>query len=338
MHWDWARPRARTLVTCAVAAGAVLAGDRGLQLAAAAPAAPSASSLHPSAVTSSPRTASAVTASPSPSVSCAAQVFGRLTEAQRVGQLFLVGVTDDIAGPQTTAALQQYHFGSLLLYPTSEGITALAAATAHMQALGTANDGGVRMFIAANQEGGAGPAADRARFFRDAVRARPRARWSTATLRSAATQLGARAARRRGELRPGAGDGRGAGRHGRVERADRGAGQGVRLHAGGQRGARGGVHHRDGLGRGSDGGQALPRARPGDREHRLHRRTWSTTSPRRTIPTSESFRAAVGAGSAVRDGGPGHLHADRPHPAGGVLAHGDEAGAVGRGRASASAA
>ena len=64
-----------------------------------------------------------------------------LTEAQRVGQLFLVGVTDDIAGPQTTAALQQYHFGSLLLYPTSEGVTALAAATAHMQALGTANDG-----------------------------------------------------------------------------------------------------------------------------------------------------------------------------------------------------
>ena len=154
MHWDWALPRARALVTCAVAVGAALAVTAGCSSPAPAPSAkPSASSLSPSAVTSSP-SASPPSASPSPSVSCAAQVFGRLTEAQRVGQLFLVGVTDDIAGPLTTAALQQYHFGSLLLVPTSEGVTALAAATAHMQALGTANDGGVRMLIAANQEGG----------------------------------------------------------------------------------------------------------------------------------------------------------------------------------------
>ena len=184
MHWDWARPRARTLVTCAVAVGAALAVTAGCS-SPAAPAAPSASSLHPSAVTSSPGTASPSPASPSPSVSCAAQVFGRLTEAQRVGQLFLVGVTDDIAGPQTTAALQQYHFGSLLLYSTSEGVTALAAATAHMQSLGTANDGGVRMFIAANQEGGqvqqlTGPG------FSVMPSALTQGTWSTATLRSAA--------------------------------------------------------------------------------------------------------------------------------------------------------
>lgn len=183
MHWDWARPRARTLVTCAVAAGAALAVTAGCSSPAAP--APSASSLHPSAVTSSPGTASASPASPSPSVSCAAQVFGRLTEAQRVGQLFLVGVTDDIAGPQTTAALQQYHFGSLLLYSSSEGVTALAPATAHMQALGTANDGGVRMFIAANQEGGqvqqlTGPG------FSVMPSALTQGTWPTATLRSAA--------------------------------------------------------------------------------------------------------------------------------------------------------
>jgi beta-N-acetylhexosaminidase len=166
-------------VTCAVAVGAALAVTAGCS-SPAAPDRPSASSLHPSAVTSPPSTAS-----PSPSVSCAAQVFGRLTEAQRVGQLFLVGVTDDIAGPQTTAALQQYHFGSLLLYSTSEGVTALAAATAHMQSLGTANDGGVRMFIAANQEGGqvqqlTGPG------FSVMPSALTQGTWSTATLRSAA--------------------------------------------------------------------------------------------------------------------------------------------------------
>ena len=185
MHWDWARPRARTLVTCAIAAGAALAVTAGCSSPPAAPAAPSASSLHPLTVTSSPGTASTSPASPSPSVSCAAQVFGRLTEAQRVGQLFLVGVTDDIAGPQTTAALQQYHFGSLLLYSTSEGVTALAAATAHMQSLGTANDGGARMFIAANQEGGqvqqlTGPG------FSVMPAALTQGTWSTATLRSAA--------------------------------------------------------------------------------------------------------------------------------------------------------
>ena len=171
-------------MTCAVAVGAALAVTAGCS-SPAAPATPSASSLHPSAVTSSPSTASPSPASPSPTVSCAAQVFGRLTEAQRVGQLFLVGVTGDIAGPQTTAALQQYHFGSLLLYSTSEGVTALAAATAHMQSLGTANDGGVRMFIAANQEGGqvqqlTGPG------FSVMPSALTQGTWSTATLRSAA--------------------------------------------------------------------------------------------------------------------------------------------------------
>ena len=172
-------------MTCAVAVGAALAVTAGCSSPTAAPTTPSASSLHPSAVTSSPSTAPTSPASPSPSVSCAAQVFGRLTEAQRIGQLFLVGVTDDIAGPQTTAALQQYHFGSLLLYSTSEGVTALAAATAHMQSLGTANDGGVRMFIAANQEGGqvqqlTGPG------FSVMPSALTQGTWSTATLRSAA--------------------------------------------------------------------------------------------------------------------------------------------------------
>jgi beta-N-acetylhexosaminidase len=184
VHWDRARPRARTLATCAVAVGAALAVTAGCS-SPAAPDTPSASSLHPSAVTSPPTTAPSSPASPSPTVSCAAQVFGRLTEAQRVGQLFLVGVTDDIAGPQTTAALQQYHFGSLLLYSTSEGVTALAAATAHMQSLGTANDGGVRMFVAANQEGGqvqqlTGPG------FSVMPSALTQGSWPTSMLRSAA--------------------------------------------------------------------------------------------------------------------------------------------------------
>jgi beta-N-acetylhexosaminidase len=79
-----------------------------------------------------------------------------MTEAQRVGQLFLVGLAQDYVGPVTTAALKRYHFGSLLFAEdTSEGVSAAAAATAYMQSLATpAITGGVRFLIAANQEGG----------------------------------------------------------------------------------------------------------------------------------------------------------------------------------------
>ena len=82
------------------------------------------------------------------------QVLGNLTLAQRVGQLFLVGVDGDIAGPGLTAAESAYHFGSLLLNESSVGTAALAAQTATMQELAPSGTGGVRFFIAANQEGG----------------------------------------------------------------------------------------------------------------------------------------------------------------------------------------
>jgi beta-N-acetylhexosaminidase len=78
-----------------------------------------------------------------------------MTPAQRVGQLFLVGLPADVAGPVTRAALERYHFGSLLLADTAEGVTALGGATGSMQSLATRRvTGGVRFFIAANQEGG----------------------------------------------------------------------------------------------------------------------------------------------------------------------------------------
>jgi beta-N-acetylhexosaminidase len=173
----------------AVAAVAGLAGLAGCTSSDALPA-PSASSLSPSAVAHPTGTpAPSADGTTSPAASCAAQVYGRLTLAQRVGQLFLVGVSGDIAGPQTTAALQQYHFGSLLLVPSSAGVTALAAATAHMQSLGTAANAGVRMFIAANQEGGqiqqlTGPG------FAVMPAALTQGTWSTGTLRSAAAGWG----------------------------------------------------------------------------------------------------------------------------------------------------
>jgi beta-N-acetylhexosaminidase len=185
---DWARWRLRTAVTCAVGVAAVVV------TAGCSPSATSSStaaSLSPSPVSS--RSASSGPASApatadqahdAPYGACVARVFGRMSEAQRVGQLFLAGVPGDVAGPQMTAALHKYHFGSMLLWQSSEGVAALAAATAHMQSLATIN-GGVRFFIAANQEGGnvqhlTGPG------FATMPAAVTQGTWTTSALRSAA--------------------------------------------------------------------------------------------------------------------------------------------------------
>jgi beta-N-acetylhexosaminidase len=189
---DWARWRLRTAVTCAVGVAAVVVS------AGCSPSATSSStaaSLSPSPVSSrsassGPASAPATAdqAQDAPYAACVARVFGRMSEAQRVGQLFLAGVSGDVAGPQMTAALHKYHFGSMLLWQTSEGVKALAAATAHMQSLATIN-GGVRFFIAANQEGGnvqhlTGPG------FATMPAAVTQGTWTTSALRSAAAGWG----------------------------------------------------------------------------------------------------------------------------------------------------
>jgi beta-N-acetylhexosaminidase len=90
----------------------------------------------------------------SPATACVTQVYGQLTLAQRVGQLFLVAPSADIAGSATQAALSQYHFGSILLPANSHGTASLAATTAALQALAPADTHDVRFLIGANQEGG----------------------------------------------------------------------------------------------------------------------------------------------------------------------------------------
>jgi beta-N-acetylhexosaminidase len=92
---------------------------------------------------------------PSPSSSCPAQVFSRMTEAQRVGQLFLVGIAGDSIS-EVSKAVTTYHFGSLLYgTDTTAGVTAIRGETREMQALASSYaTAGVRFFIAANQEGG----------------------------------------------------------------------------------------------------------------------------------------------------------------------------------------
>lgn len=128
-------------------------------------------------------------ATASTAAACVTQVLGSLSLAQRVGQLFLVGVAGDIAGPELTAAEQTYHFGSLLLTATSVGTAQLATQTAAMQQLATSAADGVGSFIAANQEGGevqqlTGPG------FTTMPSALTQGTWSTSALRAAATGWG----------------------------------------------------------------------------------------------------------------------------------------------------
>ena len=86
--------------------------------------------------------------------SCAARVFSRMTEAQRVGQLFLVGIAGEPA-EDTADAVAAYHFGSLLFGSDRAGVAGIRQVTDAIQALASPRaTGGVRFFVAANQEGG----------------------------------------------------------------------------------------------------------------------------------------------------------------------------------------
>jgi beta-N-acetylhexosaminidase len=115
---------------------------------------PSTAVASPSPARTLPPAAAGVSAAPAPA-SCAAAVFSRMSEAQRVGQLFLVGIAGAPAA-EVAQAVGTYHFGSLLFEGTSRaGVAADRHATQAIQALASsATTAGVRFFIAANQEGG----------------------------------------------------------------------------------------------------------------------------------------------------------------------------------------
>ncbi|MFL5777667.1 MAG: glycoside hydrolase family 3 N-terminal domain-containing protein [Chloroflexota bacterium] len=79
-----------------------------------------------------------------------------LSESQRIGQLFIVGLMKDRLDATERAGIADYHFGSMTFTTQSgAGLAAISSITRAVQALAThANTGGVRFFVAANQEGG----------------------------------------------------------------------------------------------------------------------------------------------------------------------------------------
>ena len=112
-------------------------------------------------VSASPSASPAATAqSPSPTptatLECAAQTLAAMTEDQRIGQLFLLGLANDQLGVAETNAIRAQHFGSVWFVEQSRsGVASIRAVADAVQALAdpstTAN---VRFFVAANQEGG----------------------------------------------------------------------------------------------------------------------------------------------------------------------------------------
>jgi beta-N-acetylhexosaminidase len=97
-----------------------------------------------------------VSQSPSASVSCAEQTLASMTEPQRIGQLFMLGLIGDRLDAGTRAAIARYHFGSVWYTThTSAGVAAVRRISDSVQALATqATTDRVPFFVAANQEGG----------------------------------------------------------------------------------------------------------------------------------------------------------------------------------------
>ncbi|HEX6447827.1 MAG TPA: glycoside hydrolase family 3 N-terminal domain-containing protein [Streptosporangiales bacterium] len=83
-------------------------------------------------------------------------VLARMSLAQRVGQLFMVGGAASGVGSATVAAVRDRHAGNVILTGRSTlGVTATRRITDGLQALATGSaTAGVPLFVATDQEGG----------------------------------------------------------------------------------------------------------------------------------------------------------------------------------------
>lgn len=93
---------------------------------------------------------------PTEAASCLERTLPSLTEAQRIGQLFMLGLADDRLDAAELAAIASDHFGSVWFTAQSAaGVGAIRAVAGAVQAQATqATTAGLRFFVAANQEGG----------------------------------------------------------------------------------------------------------------------------------------------------------------------------------------
>jgi beta-N-acetylhexosaminidase len=95
-------------------------------------------------------------APPSAAASCVARTLASLDEIQRIGQLFILGLSNDKLTTGERTAVAGYHFGSMTFTVTThEGVAGVRAVASAVQALATnAATGRIGFFVAGNQEGG----------------------------------------------------------------------------------------------------------------------------------------------------------------------------------------
>ena len=92
-----------------------------------------------------------------PSLYQADTIFDRMTDEQRVGQLFMVGLSSSDQDPSTLVdAITRHHAGNVVLYGSGWGSAQLVRSTAAaLQQMATRSaTSGVRLYIAGSQEGG----------------------------------------------------------------------------------------------------------------------------------------------------------------------------------------
>ena len=103
-------------------------------------------------------TVAAGTPSPTPgsTATCAARTLAGMTDEQRVGQLFMLGVEGDSLSAAETSAIVAHHFGSVFLVNTrTGGLATVRMLTTAIDALATdSNTRGAGFLVAADQEGG----------------------------------------------------------------------------------------------------------------------------------------------------------------------------------------
>ncbi|MDQ3879807.1 MAG: glycoside hydrolase family 3 protein [Chloroflexota bacterium] len=127
---------------------------------------------------------------PIDAASCPERVLASLTESQRIGQLFAVGLANDEFDADARSAIATYHFGSWwFTKKTSVAVDAIRAVSDALQAQASEATTGIRFFIAANQEGGlvqalSGPGFD------TIPSALTQGTWPVSTLRSRAAGWG----------------------------------------------------------------------------------------------------------------------------------------------------
>ena len=103
-----------------------------------------------------PAVSSTASTSPTPTASCAERVLSGMSLAQRVGQLFVLGLAGDRLGPSEAAAIRAGHLGSVwFVEKSSAGTAGIRQVSDAVQSLATnETTAGVRFYVAANQEGG----------------------------------------------------------------------------------------------------------------------------------------------------------------------------------------